>query len=211
MSTCQICEKRRPQRFCPGVGGDICSRCCGEEREVTIDCPLECKFLQEARRHEKPPEINDDEIPHKEIVVTEQFLIDHQQLAMFIGTTLAKTALGIPGVVDSDVREALESMIQTLLTLQSGVIYETRPNNPYAAMIQQDLLEQTEEYQKQVAEQTGVHSIRDKDILTVLLFLQRVELQYNNGRRRGRAFLDFLRANFPGERKQYGTSPIIAP
>ena len=50
---CAICETRRPRRFCPGVRGDICSICCGTEREVTVDCPLDCEYLQEARRHDK--------------------------------------------------------------------------------------------------------------------------------------------------------------
>jgi len=55
---CAICQTRRPRRFCPGVRGEICSLCCGAEREVTVDCPLDCEFLREARRHEKAPEPN---------------------------------------------------------------------------------------------------------------------------------------------------------
>ena len=39
--------------------------------------------------------------------------------------------------------------------------------------------------------------LRDADVLGVLVFLERLELQHNNGRRRGRAFLDFLRAYLP--------------
>ena len=42
--------------------------------------------------------------------------------------------------------------------------------------------------------------MRDADLLGVLVFLQRLELQHNNGRRRGRAFFDFLRATFPADR-----------
>jgi hypothetical protein len=37
---------------------------------------------------------------------------------------------------------------------------------------------------------------RDVDVLTTLVFLQRLELDRHNGRRRGRAFLDFLRSFF---------------
>ena len=46
---CRICDTRKPRRYCPGVTGDICSICCGNEREVTVDCPLDCPFLVEAR------------------------------------------------------------------------------------------------------------------------------------------------------------------
>jgi len=139
MSVCELCEKRRARRYCPGVRGDICPRCCGEEREISIDCPLECEFLQEARRHEKPPEVDPDEIPNKDIEVTKQFLHRNEHLVNHIGRALVTAALTTPGVVDSDVREALQAMIRTYLTLESGLIYETHTNNPYAGAIQQRL------------------------------------------------------------------------
>src|ERR1044071_6714998 len=57
--SCSICEKRKEKRFCPAVHGRICPQCCGEQREVTLDCPSECVYLQQARGHEKPRGIND--------------------------------------------------------------------------------------------------------------------------------------------------------
>jgi hypothetical protein len=50
---------RKEKRFCPAVHGRICAQCCGEEREVTIDCPSECAYLRQAREHEKPRSIAD--------------------------------------------------------------------------------------------------------------------------------------------------------
>jgi len=53
---------------------------------------------------------------------------------------------------------------------------------------------------------------RDADILAVLAFLQRLELDHNNGRKRGRAYLDFLRAFFPGaEAPAAQQSSLIVP
>ncbi len=52
--SCAICEKRKEKRFCPAVHGRICPQCCGEQREVTLDCPSDCVYLQQAREHEKP-------------------------------------------------------------------------------------------------------------------------------------------------------------
>ena len=41
---------------------------------------------------------------------------------------------------------------------------------------------------------TGLETtIRDSMVLRALVFLQRLEYTYNNGRKRSRAFLDFLR------------------
>src|ERR1700675_4281285 len=52
--SCAICEIRKEKRFCPALHGRICPPCCGEQREVTLDCPSDCPYLQQARRHDKP-------------------------------------------------------------------------------------------------------------------------------------------------------------
>jgi hypothetical protein len=77
------------------------------------------------------------------------------------------------------------------------LIYETRPPNPYAADIQDALKSMIEDLRKRVAEATGTQSVRDADLLGTLVFLQRLGLQYDNGRRRGRVFYDFLMDHFP--------------
>ena len=50
---------------------------------------------------------------------------------------------------------------------------------------------------------------RDADVLGLLVFLQRFELDRNNGRRRGRAFLDALREFHPPEPESSGSSSIF--
>ena len=93
--------------------------------------------------------------------------------------------------------EAIESLVKTYRTLQSGLIYETRPQNPYAAGIQDRLANAIEELREVMAEEAGMQTLRDTDVLATLVFMQRLEIQHNNGRRRGRAFFDFLRTYFP--------------
>src|SRR5580692_6812072 len=129
---CAICRTRKPRRFCPGVHGDICTLCCGKEREVTVDCPFACPFLQEARKHEHTVPLNADEIANKDIRVTEEFLEEHEPLLVAAMTSLMEAALDTAGAVDSDAREALDALIRTQRTLQSGVYYETRPDNALA-------------------------------------------------------------------------------
>jgi hypothetical protein len=191
---CAICETRRPKRFCPGVGGDICSLCCGTEREVSVDCPLECEFLQEARRHERPAPPDPATLPNQDIRVTEDFLRDNELLLAAVSRTLAGAALGTPGVVDSDLRDALDSLARTYRTLQSGVIYDSVPSNPYAARMYATVQGAVAQFRTGERERLGLAKTRDADALGVLVFLQRVEYDRSNGRRRGRAFIDFLRA-----------------
>jgi len=114
---CRICETRKPRRYCPGVRADICSPCCGAEREMTVDCPLDSEYLREARLHEKPPEVDAAAYPNKDVRLTEEFLRDHEQLLVYTGAKLMEAALETGGAVDDDVREALESLIRTYRTL----------------------------------------------------------------------------------------------
>jgi hypothetical protein len=205
---CRICDTRKPRRFCPGVNGDICSICCGNEREVTVDCPLDCSYLVEARVHEKPREVKPEEIPNQDIRVSEEFLRSNEPLLVFLGAKLLQASLATPGAVDSDVGEAIDSLVRTYRTLQSGLYYETRPANLIAAAIHQKLQEALETLRKQLAEKNAT-PIRDADILGLLVFLQRVELYQTNGRPRGRAFVDYLRAHFPHEPEPSLNAPSL--
>lgn len=185
---CAICGVRRARRYCPGVRGEICTLCCGAEREVTVDCPFECPHLRDARKHDRPSGADPRTFPNQDIKLSEAALRENEELLVFMGRALLNAALETSGAIDYDVREALEALIQTYRTLGRGIIYETRPSNLIAANICR-LFQQSLE--KARAER--VVRARDSDVLTLLVFLQRLELDNNNGRRRGRAFLDFLR------------------
>jgi hypothetical protein len=193
---CKLCEKRRARRHCPGTDGEICAPCCGSERENTIACPASCEYLKESRFHEQPPPVPEDQIPNQDIRISEQFLREREALVFTLALAL-KRAMENGDAVDFDAREALDAQIRNYRTLESGLIYETRPANPYAAAIQQALQSAVDEFRKELAEQRGMHTVRDADVLGVLVFLQRLEMQYNNGRRRGKAFRDFLTGYLP--------------
>jgi len=205
---CKICETRKPRRYCSGVAGDICSICCGSEREVTVSCPLECPYLVEARLHEKPREQEPRELPHADVRVTEEFLRDHEPLLIFLGATLLEASLATSGIVDSDVREALDALIRTYRTLQSGLYYETIPSNLLAAGIHQKTQEAVEKLRKELSEK-GSRPIRDVEILGMLVFLDRVAVHQDNGRPRGRAFIDYLRGIFPMRSSGAADAPAL--
>lgn len=193
---CKICQKKRARRYCPGVGGYICPVCCGTERENTIDCPFDCEHLEAARRHEQPIPLDPESLPNKDVRVSEDFIRDHEELVVWLTLALQR-AMETERAVDSDAREALQALIRTYRTLESGLIYETRPQNPYAAAIQTALKNSVDDLRKRLTEESGMQTLRDAEILGTLVFLERLELQYDNGRRRGRAFFDFLRRHFP--------------
>ena len=181
---------------------------------MTVNCPLDCEYLQEARIHEKPQPLDESQIPNRDIEVTERFLEEHEPLLAFLGRAVAQAAFAGPDVIDYDVREALESLIRTYRTLQSGVYYESLPTNPLAAGVYGLVQQALAEFRQQETQQLGVSRTRDADVLGVLVFLQRVEFDRNNGRRRGRAFLDTLRQFYLLEEEppsESSPSPLILP
>ena len=193
---CVICELRKPRRYCPGVRGDICSICCGNEREVTVDCPLDCPYLQEARAHEKYLPLDEKDLPNKDVPLNDAFLHSHEALITIVGFALAQGAAKTQPAVDQDFREALAALTQTYRTLSTGLYYESRPTNPYAASIADTVQEVLQKFREE--SKKDAVNVRDQEVLGVLVMFQRIVLNYNNGRPKGRAFVDLLFKQFKG-------------
>jgi hypothetical protein len=181
--------------------------CCGAAREVTVECPLDCPYLRESRLHEKPAEPNAAEFPNQDIQVSEKLLRANEQLLTFLSLTIFQGAMETPGVVDSDVLEALAGLIRTYRTLESGVYYESRPTNPLAGSVFGAVQGALAEYRNREQRDLGMTKTRDADVLGVLVFLQHFAMYRDNGRRRGRAFLDALREFHPPAPEPSGSSP----
>jgi hypothetical protein len=179
------------------VGGDICALCCGTEREVTLTCPLECEYLREAHRREKPVPVSNGQLANPDIDVSEEFIRSHEEFLLFCIYSLVQAGLRTPGAVDSDVIDALEALIQTHRTLESGLYYETRAENRIAAAIQRSFEASLADYQKLRAEREHLAPVRNAEILAILVFLHRFGQQNQNGRPRGRMYLDLLRQMTP--------------
>lgn len=171
-----------------------------------MDCPLDCEYLQEAHKHEHLTPANPEQFPNQDIRVKEEFLEEHEVLLAATARSVLSAALDTPGAVDSDVRDAFDALIRTYRTLESGVYYETRPVNALAAQICTAFQASMEEFRQDERKDGGMARTRDVDVLVILAFLQRLELDRNNGRPRGRAFLDFLRSFF-GESEDLTESP----
>ncbi len=180
---------------------------------MTVDCPLDCEYLAEARRHEKPQPIEKARIPNRDIQLTERFLAEREELLAFLGRAVAEAAFATPGAVDFDVRDALAGLIRTYRTLESGVYYESVPANALAANIYRLVQEAAVGYRQEETRRLGVSRTRDADVLGILVFFERLELDRNNGRRRGRAFLDMLREFYVGDAREPepSRSPLILP
>ena len=177
----------------------ICSTCCGEQREVTISCPLDCEYLRESRIHEVARDIKEPEAGdglHADIDVTEEFLHQHEALAGFLGMSLVQAGLETAGAADKDLEGALDALIRTYRTLHSGLVYETRAEDRVAAAVQSRFEKAIDEWQRERSEKQGLSQSRPAEILGVLVFLSRLAVRFENGRPRGRRYMDYLRVQF---------------
>jgi hypothetical protein len=198
--SCAICEIRKEKRFCPAVHGRICAQCCGEQREVTLDCPSDCPYLLQAREHEKPrpAEQFDAAALFLQVEVSEQFTYEREHLLMGLSYALVKAAQADRGLNDQDFISALTAMCTSYERLvNSGLHYE----QPLTSRAQHAVAAQVEEMVKQYREaeqkHAGYSSLKDADVLRGLVFLLRLAHGRTSGRPKSRAFIDFLRAQFP--------------
>ncbi|MGH9713578.1 MAG: hypothetical protein ACRD5M_09800 [Candidatus Acidiferrales bacterium] len=196
--SCPICEKRRPERFCPAMGEKICAVCCGRERGVTIDCPSDCSYLLAAHRYEREHRtpLSEAERPYRDVEFSVDFV--YERWAVVAG--LAGTIIGFHAenkdLHDADVFAALEAIAETTRTLGTGIYYERPPDAPLPRVLYGRVAEFLQDFKKQESSRTGITTLKDSDVFRLLVFLFRVGKQETNGRPRSRAFLDFLRVRF---------------
>jgi len=198
--SCAICEKRKEKRFCPAVHGRICPQCCGEQREVTLDCPADCVYLQQAREHEKPRPLQDLEQSalFAQVEIGDQFLYEHEHLLVGLSFALAKSARRDRTITDSDLIAALTTMAKSYETLvNSGLHYENPTTSISQQAISAELQKMVKEYRETEQKHLGHSRLRDSDVLRALVFLVRMSYARTSGRPKSRAFVDFILAQFP--------------
>jgi len=198
--SCAICEKRKPKRFCPAVHGRICPQCCGEQREVTLECPSDCVYLRQARQHERPRPLQDldPSLLFSQVEIGEQFLAQQEHLLLGLCFALAKAARADRNLKDSDFIAALTSTAKTYQTLaNSGLHYERPGPNVSQQAIADELQKMVREYREAEQKHTGQSRLRDADLLRALVFLVRMAHARTSGRPQAKAFVDFLFAQFP--------------
>ena len=207
--SCPICGKRPPKRYCPAKGEKICAVCCGREREVTIDCPLDCSYLIAAHRYEreqreaeqrKPPAPGHDpskDYPYKDVEFSVEFVYKHWPLVAGIATAILTFQSQHKDLHDSEIFTATERLAETYRTLGTGIYYERPPEALLPAALYNEIQRFLHEFRQAEAAQTGFSSLKDSEIFQLFVFLLRMNKAESNHRPRSRAFLEFLRARFP--------------
>ena len=207
--SCAICEIRQEKRFCPAVHGRICPQCCGEQREVTLDCPSDCPYLIQAREHEKPRPADqiDPAGLFLQIEVSDQFMYEKEHLLMGLTYALAKAARADRSLHDQDLIATL-AMLATSYNrrVNSGLHYEQPLTSESQRKAAAELETMVKEYRAAEQKHVGYSTLRESDVLKALVFLVRLAHGRTSGRPRSRAFVEFLFAQFPEKE-----SAVLAP
>lgn len=226
-ATCPICERRRGKRFCPGLARsrweaktqNICAQCCGEQREVTIDCPSDCAYLLAAHRYqaERPaaggkgrPCATAKELAFPDVAITQDFLEEKQLLLGGLSLFIVHFAREQPEVRDPELLAALDALARGYQTLESGLYYEQPPEGSAAHAFYSALQGYLNQYAQEQQQRAGV-SPRPGEVLRALVFLRRLGQGEANGRPLSRRYLEFLRAQFPSEATAPNESRLIIP
>lgn len=212
--SCPVCERRPPKRFCPAKGEKICAVCCGREREVTIDCPVDCPHLIAAHRYEAEHRkaVTAEDFPYREIQVRPDFVYEHWDVIAGLAAEILRFQIENKELTDSAAIAAIEALAETYRTLGAGIYYERPPDSLLARPLYGQMAHFLGEFRREQVALTGLPTLRDGDVFQLLVFLLRIARQETNGRPRSRAFLSFLGAHFPlpaEETKQ--TSRLIVP
>jgi len=212
--SCPICQRRKAARYCPARGEAICTICCGTEREVTLDCPHDCIYLLRAREQEEQHRVQVPaaEMPFVGVELPTGILDLNRPLLAAMGTTILAFATEAPRVSDPDVAAALQALAETYRTLTSGLYYEKPPEGGPARELYGRLREAIEQLKKDQLARAALPVVKESDVLYITVFLVRVLRVRSNGRPRCRAFLDFLRIQFPQAAAAEREAPrIIVP
>ena len=207
--SCAICEIRKEKRFCPAVHGRICPQCCGEQREVTLACPSDCRYLQQAREHEKPRPADqfDRSSLFLQVEISDQFTYEHEHLLMGLSYALAQAAHAERTLNDRDLIAAVSAMCARYERLvNSGLHYDEPLASPAQHAVAAEVDEMLKQYRNAEEKQLGYSRLRDSDVLKALVFLVRLSHGRTSGRPKSRAFIDFLFAQFPEKQ-----SAVISP
>jgi hypothetical protein len=198
--SCTLCETRKEKRFCPAVHGHICPQCCGEQREITLDCPSSCVYLQQSRQHEKPrgPGEVSAEALFGSVEIGQQFIYEQEHLVLGLSFALTQAAMADRTLTDNDLISALSALAKSYETLMhSGLHYESLLPALRQQAVSGEIQKMVREYRETEQKHMGFVRLRDPEILRALVFLVRMAYIRTSGRPKSRAFIDFLVQQFP--------------
>ena len=190
---CPLCRTRKAKRFCPAKQAHICPVCCGQKREVEIDCPADCVYLQSGREYERSRRLEQGDIGQlTEGLWRRVFHGRNAQVVLGLWTAIDEYRSRFPSLVDADVREVVGQLARTYRTLESGLYYDHEPDTLRQKGLYGSLKSFLEDLQK--PEDLSAPAPKTGDLLDCLQLNLELLERSDPSRPRSRDFLDWLAA-----------------
>lgn len=150
-SICPLCGARRAKRYCPALGREICSVCCGTKRLVEIHCTPDCIYLASARAHPAAAVQRQQERDIRFLMAAADGLSQVQARLFVLLQSVVRQhrATAIPSINDEDAAQAASALAATLETADRGIIYDHHPSSLQAQRLTTDLKAALDELRKQ--------------------------------------------------------------
>jgi hypothetical protein len=195
MATCPLCSARSAKRFCPAKDVRICAVCCGEKREIEIDCPSSCSYLKASRSYEFEKPVLDPDLQARMRKFDDNFVQRYQYVLAVINAGIVEERLGSGWLVDSDVIEVYKALGTTLRTLSSGIYYESLPEGPVRLSLFRRLKSALDELmQPDPSAQRPL--LKSSEAVEVMDFITLVAQLNTTVRPRSRRYLDWTAETF---------------
>ncbi len=169
---CNLCRKRKSNRFCPTLTRSICSLCCGRYRQKSIDCPDDCGFLIAGRRQALRKLVSFWGDGEFEIA---QFEVLHN---LRLGLIKSRNETR-PPLTDEEALTAMSNAVETLRIRSSGLVYDFKSPNPNVQQTTETILEIVRWHE------TGERGLKKTGRGDLLRCLQYIKRQLNAARERG--------------------------
>ena len=212
---CILCEQRKAKRSCPAKNTIICAQCCGEKRVLEIDCPESCGYLKAGREREAEDYQkhiqnmgHTDQERHRKVVFNHRNVIAHLEYAISRQRILSRD------LSDKDVVQAVESLLETYRTEDTGLLYERTEENLRIESLRRELREIVESYRNPEGEEgEGIVNPSNTRLqlgaaISCLEFIRSLASSYLKDRDSGSGYVDFLARIVPRKEAQ---KSIIVP
>jgi hypothetical protein len=148
-------------------------------------------------------------MPFPDTRIPSDFVMAHEQFVAALSLAICIYAQANRPTVDADAQAALAALAESYRTLTSGIYYERPPASLLQKGLYDTLKRGIEDYKRAQSQRAGMTVVRDSEIRDTLILLAQLGATRANGRPKGRAFLDFLRNQFPPEQLAQPSSNLI--
>jgi hypothetical protein len=148
-------------------------------------------------------------VPFADVRIPLEFAQSHTPLLMALLSSIWEYAREHRQVVDTDAIAALQALAETYRTLSSGLYYEKPPDYLYQRELYDVLKAALEEFKQAETQRHGLATTRNSEIRDALTFLTQLGAIHENGRPKGRAFLDLIRTQLGLQASTQPASNIV--